>query len=158
MTPSARLALAALCVVLVRPDPVSATLRVEAWETYVLTEHSPCTGEAFEAQVKVHVVGTETVTPTGSTLSGLHINSVWGMGTSASGQRYLLRDGSNTRAVNAFLDPIGTAQVWIATGRIRVLALGRGGDDYEGHYVVHVTWTPDGRLIVDLERTRTACR
>lgn len=153
-----RSALAALCVAFVLPIDGGAALRVEGWDTFTVTETSPCTGETFEAEIRVHVVGTETNTPSGTLVSGFHITAVWGIGTAASGQRYLVRDGSNTSSLNAFLDPTGTAQVFTATARARVLALGADGQDYERAYVAHMTFTPDGRLVVSIEPTEGVCR
>jgi hypothetical protein len=148
---------AAFCIALMLPVSSTAAVR-EGWETYRLTERSPCTGETFVADVKVHFVGTETLTASGSVLSGFHLDSVWGIGTAESGQMYLLRDGSDTNSLNAFLPLSGTAQVFTGTLRLLILALGQEGQDYYQSYVVHATWTPDGTLVVDMQPTEGFCR
>jgi hypothetical protein len=151
-------ALAALCMSLMLPVSGTAALVTERWETFRVTQRSPCTGETFESEVEVHVVGTETLTASGSLLTGLYINSVSGIGTAESGQVYLLRDGSATNFFNAFLEPSGTAQVFTGAARLLILALGQTGQDFYQSYVVHATWTPDGTLVVDMQPTEGFCR
>ena len=136
-----------------RADVALGAVEVNIWERFVITETS-CTGEAVTLSGRVHFVRRLTDPRTeNSIISGLHLNSVTGSATSASGAKYILRDGSNSSATN-FLVDVDSAQTFTATIRFRLIRAGEapGDDDLLFRALFHVTVNANGETTAQFDR------
>jgi hypothetical protein len=132
--------------------PAQAGVRVNIWETFTTTEQT-CSGDAVTITSRVHFTGVETIAPDGRYIvSGTHLAAPAAEGVTASGERYLMRSGSNSTGTN-FEGEQG-ASTFSATIRFRLAHVGPGeGEDLTLRQVVHVTTTPDGDTTVSFVRS-----
>jgi hypothetical protein len=141
-----------LLTAMIVPRGASAGVEVNIREAFTVTQQT-CTGETITIAGEVHFVRRFTESASGNVISGIHLNSVSGIATSASGVRYLLRDGSTTAATNAFLEP-PSAESFTATIRFRLIALGESApdDDLFFRAVFDFTVAPSGETRAEFGR------
>jgi len=129
-------------------------VEVNERQRFVLNE-TTCTGELVSLDVTVHFVRRQTEPSNGGLISGSHLNSVSGIATSASGARYVFRDGSNSHSTNPFLpDPVA-AQTSTSTIRLRLMRTGKAAaaDDLVFRAVFHFTADANGDVKVEFARS-----
>jgi hypothetical protein len=134
-----------------RPDAAAAATQINVWESFVITETS-CTGEQVTLQPRVHLVGTLTETPSGTTISGSFLNSVGGIATSVSGVKYVLRDGSTSTSAGYVSGD--AAETISATIRFRLIRAGESASDDDLYFraLFQVTTNANGDLIVQFDK------
>jgi hypothetical protein len=121
----------------------------------VVETDSLCTPEPVVMTATVHLVITETITPSGAVQITFH-GEEQGQAVAPSGVKYV---ANNTEEFH-FTGRLGTAQTFTETSHLNFIRQGESvpADDFYGHMIFHVTLNAQGQVTADVAHVNESCK